>query len=366
VYRIYITKLEDLSNELFYEIFDYLDDVKSFEIFLPLNKRFFSLLFDSRRMLTLDLRDQSKSQPDTFYRDIVIPQRHRIRSLKLGDEQIDIALLNTYCIDSSFLLLESVTLNSNSTKYAFMLPHLAKLPCLSCLSINIEITLKTLEFVVFIYQTILSFKSLNYLTLDLEINTPDEDVFSYADGDSSDEDDGYVDASGFVAINQEPSNLQNLCMKHSIDTEGFLKIINYTPKLRRLSVQSLRGYIPSQIIPKLPQLTELIIEDSKFDCESLESLLDAFDCQLQTLEIGTRLPDEYHIDERWEQLMKRRFSRLKTFTIRLEPEWMNLDVEMNSFDCIHFICHPFWYDHGWMADINIGTTSIEGVFCHTK
>ena len=344
--------MQDLSNELFYEIFDYLDDMECFEIFLPLNERFSSLLFDSDRMLTLDLRDQPKSQMDTFYRVIVIPQRHRIRCLKLGDKQVD-TVLNTYVINSSFRALESITLDSNSIKPVSMLPQLAKLPCLSRLSIRIEITRETLECIVLIYKTILSFRSLKYLTLDLDINTPDED-------------DNYVDASDFFGYQQEPSNLENLFMKHSIDTKGFLKIINYMPKLRRLSVQSLKGDSALDITLKLPQLTELIIKDSELGFESLKSLLDAFDCHLQTLEIGTRLCDGYYINERWEQFMKRRLSHLRKSTIRLEPEWLEPSANIGGIDCIRFICHRFWCNHDWMADINIGNSSIEGVFSHTK
>lgn len=365
MYRVYITKLQDLSNELFYEIFNYLDDMECFEIFLPLNKRFSSLLFASHRMLTLDLRDQPKSQMDTFYRDIVIPQRHRIQCLKLGDKQID-TVLNISFINSSFLALASITIDSNSIKPVSMLPQLAKLPCLSRLSIRIEITRETLECVVLIYKKILSFRSLKCMTLDLDINTPDEVLDRYTSDSSSDEDDNYVDASDFLATNQEPSNLENLCMKHSIDTEGFLKIINYTPKLRRLSVQSLKGESASQITLKLPQLTELIIKDSELDFRSLESLLDAFDCQLKTLEIGTRLCEGYSINDRWKQFMIRRLSHLKKFTIRLEPEWLEPSVNIGGINCIRFICHPFWYNNDWMADIDIGNTSIEGVFSHTK
>ena len=365
VYRVYITKLHDLCNELFYEIFDYLYDKECFDIFLPLNKRFSSLLFASDRMLKLDLRDQPKSQIDTFYRDIVIPQRHRIQCLKLDDKQID-TVLNTYFINSSFLALESITLDSNSIKPVSMLPQLAKLPCLSRLVISIKLTRETLECVVLIYKTILSFKSLKYLTLNLDINTPEEDLDRYTSDSSSDEHDDYVDASDFVATNQEPSNMENLCIKHAIDTEGFLKIINYMPRLRRLSVQSLIGFSASKITLKLPQLTKLIIKDSELDFESLESLLDAFDCQLQTLEIETRSSDQYCINERWKQFTERRLSHLKKFTIRLKSEWLDPSVNVGGINCIHFICHPFWYNHGWMADIDIGNSSIEGVFSHTK
>lgn len=366
--------MEDLSNQLFYVIFDYLDDVESFMIFLLLNKRFSSLLLDSSRPLKFDLTNVPERLMDWFYSGIIIPQRHRIQFMRLGEEKIDTAL-STYYIDSSFRLLESVALDSISIESARKLLDLAELPCLSCLSITPKIIQDELEFIVSMYQTVLTFKSLKRLTFDVDIDIAD---------DSSEEtnyisayefiDDDYIDASEFVAINQEPSNLEELRMEHRIDTEGFLKIINQTPQLRYLFVKSLKGGIFSKnipIIPKLPKLTELIIEDSEFSCQCFQSLLDTFDCQLETLKIGI---SSFNDDQEWRQFMKTRLYGLETFGIWLKPECMDTLLDPpaetsfldGSFNFMCFISDAFWYDHGWVADMGIGDNAVEAVFHRSK
>ena len=309
--------MQDLSNELFYEIFDYLDDVESFMIFLPLNKRFSSLLLDSSRPLKFDLANVPERLMGWFCDGIIIPQRHRILSMKLGEEQLDTVL------DSSFRLLESVTLDSISIESARKLSGLVELPCLSRLSITLKITQDELEFIVPMYPILLTFKSLKCLTLSVDIDDSSDD------GDDDSIDDAYIDASGFVAINQERSNLEKLHLEHRIDTKDFLKIINQTPQLRYLFVESLKGDILSQnipIIPKLPKLRNLIIEESEFSCECLESFFDTFDCQLKAVEIGIRSFDN---DQKWRQFMKTRLCGLKTFIIRLEPA--NMEMLFNRF-----------------------------------
>ncbi|CAF1143329.1 unnamed protein product [Adineta steineri] len=186
--------------------------------------------------------------------------------------------------------------------------------------------------------------------------------------------DDCVYTSSFVAADQEPSNLKKLRVEHRIDTEGLLKIINQTPQLRYLFVQSLKKQMVLQdisIIPKLPKLTKLIIEDFEGSCKSLTSLLDTFDCQLKTLKIGTSSFDD---DQEWRQLMKTRLYGLETFTIRLKRELMDIKpyysvdfiLEKGTFNCMRFISDSFWYDHGWVAKMRIDKDTVEAVFHRPK
>jgi hypothetical protein len=72
------THLEDLSNELFYEIFDFLDFDRVFEAFSNLNIRFENLLNDPVLPIRINLSFISKSTFQLYYEQIIIPYQHRI------------------------------------------------------------------------------------------------------------------------------------------------------------------------------------------------------------------------------------------------------------------------------------------------
>lgn len=57
-----ITHLEDLSNEILYEILDYIGSLTCDRIFPSLNQRFSSLVYDSRLTMTFDLRYETKDE----------------------------------------------------------------------------------------------------------------------------------------------------------------------------------------------------------------------------------------------------------------------------------------------------------------
>ncbi len=55
--QLIISSIENLSNELFYEIFDYLDGIDIYEAFSNLNYRFQQLLTSSSILFKIDLND---------------------------------------------------------------------------------------------------------------------------------------------------------------------------------------------------------------------------------------------------------------------------------------------------------------------
>ncbi len=104
---ISITCIENFSNELFYEIFEYLDGCDIYKaFFLNLILVFQRLITDSSLPLKIELASEIKLEMINCCKNVIIPNKHRIVSFYLEND----SLINdffTHCIiDSSFYRLE--------------------------------------------------------------------------------------------------------------------------------------------------------------------------------------------------------------------------------------------------------------------
>ncbi|CAF5083283.1 unnamed protein product [Rotaria sp. Silwood1] len=64
--------LEDLANEILYEIFEYLDVYDIYKGFYNLNKRFQTLAINSNVVTKINISIMSKSNFKNYYRNILI------------------------------------------------------------------------------------------------------------------------------------------------------------------------------------------------------------------------------------------------------------------------------------------------------
>ncbi|CAF4223586.1 unnamed protein product, partial [Adineta steineri] len=83
-----VTSFEHLSNELIYEIFDYLDFYSIHKSFLNLNIRFYNLINSSTLPIKINLSSISKSNFQLYYEHIIIPYQNRITLLQLSNRFI--------------------------------------------------------------------------------------------------------------------------------------------------------------------------------------------------------------------------------------------------------------------------------------
>ncbi|CAF4823746.1 unnamed protein product [Rotaria sp. Silwood1] len=112
-----IHSIEDLSNEILYNIFDYLDGCHLYESFANLNARFQNLLIKS--FLSLKINIDSKYE-------IIIEYCHVKQFLKL------------ITINSLFNRLQSLVINGIvEHKLQLLLKQLASLPCFCSLNISV-------------------------------------------------------------------------------------------------------------------------------------------------------------------------------------------------------------------------------------
>jgi len=122
--RISISCIEHLPNELFYEIFEYLDGCDIYKAFSNLNSRFQYMITNSLLSLKIKIRPNTISELMQLCQNIILPNRHCILSLYLENKLI-INDFFTYCIiGSSFnrlnqLLLEA--LKPTDVRYFFFI-----------------------------------------------------------------------------------------------------------------------------------------------------------------------------------------------------------------------------------------------------
>ena len=208
------TCLEDLSSELLFEVFDYLDGCDIYVAFGGLNNRFNNLLFDSSLMLKINLSSTPQSRIERSCRDLIIPNRNRLLSLCLSESLFIDEFFNYCSIDSSFTCLQSMTLHNVSEPSIFViLSSLYSLPCLYSLTLAVE------ENYYYnltpIYRLIFR---LPYLK-SCKVSTSDYE-----------EHDVHVPLS----INEKHSTIERLIIKHPCTIDEITSLLLHTPALQYL------------------------------------------------------------------------------------------------------------------------------------
>ncbi|CAF2048724.1 unnamed protein product, partial [Rotaria magnacalcarata] len=129
-----VSSIENLSNELFHEIFDYLDGIDIYEAFSNINYRFQQLLTSSPVLYKIELIYVSSTARFMFiYQQI----KHQIYSINFQIPVHINQLLTSFIIDSSFNRLQSLVIEDiQPDKILSFLIALKSLPRLFSLDIR--------------------------------------------------------------------------------------------------------------------------------------------------------------------------------------------------------------------------------------
>ncbi|CAF1067163.1 unnamed protein product [Rotaria sordida] len=158
--RISISFIENLSNDIFYEIFDYLDGIDIYEAFSNLNYRFQQLLNGSSLLFKIKLKLQSNESYMNIYKQLILINRHQIFSFHLDLPSHLNQFVSSFIIDSSLKRVESLVLvQIKSNTLISLLINLASLPRLFSLTIYAKNDFKNLNHV---YQLIFTLPVLKY------------------------------------------------------------------------------------------------------------------------------------------------------------------------------------------------------------
>ena len=126
-----MTIIEDLSNELVYEMFEYLDVHHAFQSFYDLNERFQNLFVQSNLRIKINISILSKSAFHQYLAQMIVSQTHRIQIVRLCNPfAVDIFLLQNPTISNlhplGTLIINSIEPNciEGMVNQLSSLPHL--------------------------------------------------------------------------------------------------------------------------------------------------------------------------------------------------------------------------------------------------
>ncbi|CAF1513057.1 unnamed protein product [Rotaria sordida] len=255
-----ITSIENLSNEILYEIFDYLDGCQTFQSFGNLNYRFDELLKSSSFLFKID-------DVSILNLNEIISLNKQIFSLKLyTSSHVQQLLLSSFIIDSPLHHLQSFSVSYvKSDVLISILQELRFLTRLQSLTIHMyDVPMDVAK----AYQLVFSLRTLKYYKFsicmkDLSVLLP-------------------------IATNEQFTSIETLHIDHSCNFEELSKIISYTPELHNLKfIHGLHVALTNTIIPSitLPNLTCLSICMYGVHFDDFEIFMQNIHANLKTLKI---------------------------------------------------------------------------------
>ncbi|CAF3950559.1 unnamed protein product [Rotaria sordida] len=323
------TRLEDLSNELIHEIFDYLDDWEIYELFFQMNIRF-QLFFTSPNFrLKLNLPLTSKSMFHHRCIHLIKPNVDRIISLSLSHYLTTNDFLNSFSIDS-FIHLERLNLiGVSSTNLILLLTRLATLSRFVSLSITCIDNWKNAYV---IYQCIFRLSTIKYCKLTF-LNHGDRNPLPYA-----------------IDKQDQCQTLEYLIIDSWYSLSQINAVLTYTPRLTHLFCR-IASALCSNIADGpavLLHLTHLTVDFYQLSFDEFEIFLIQMSRQLIFLRLTVSCNGTFFSSDRWEQLILNHIPHLRIFDFQynMSPEYPINDENLNFVPIDQFIS-TFWSNRNW-------------------
>jgi hypothetical protein len=328
-----ISYLEDLSNEILYEIFEYIELHDLFQAFINLNNRFETLLNYSFLSLQVNLDTTTKINVRNYYTQLIIPNKHRIVWLYLTNRS---DIIPGHCsfdiIDSSFNRLQSLVLDCVShNKFISFLPILSSLSRLSSITLHINNSIADLSET---YQLIFRLPFLKQTE---------------------------VSAEGYSLIiplpinnSEEYSRIKRLIVNHACNFQELIVLLSNTPLLTHLTCIKLTKPVEEvrQPIPiKMVHLTSIIFHMCDVQFEQLEVFIKILCKQIRILCINTSEDVTYLDATRWERLISQDMPYLHLFEFKYH-EWHYQSIELMLFHHqFTQFTSLFWINRGYLFRI---------------
>jgi len=262
-----ITSIENLSNDFFYELFDYLDGYHIYESFSNLNYRFEQLLKSSYLLFKIKLDSLSDELYSDTFTQFILLNKHQMLSFHVSIPSEDELRFSLFPINSSFDHLESLVLNDvESTILCLILSNLTCLPRLFSLTINTWHTLQDLND---IYRLIFDLPKLKSIKLSAE----------------------YIDTSLSLpfALEKQMSTIEHLLIDHPCTLNELSALLSHTPQLRRLKFTDSNdsNSTITTILPpiRLENLTNISFDVLFMTFDEFKMFIKNFECKLKVLHI---------------------------------------------------------------------------------
>ncbi|CAF4202579.1 unnamed protein product, partial [Rotaria sordida] len=340
-----VTLIENLSNEFFYEIFDYLHGIDIYNSFSNLNYRFQQLLNSSSLLFKIKVHTQSNESSMNIYKQIILLNKHQIFSIDLYIPLQNKHFFSLFSIDSSLDHLESLTLSQlDSNVLSSVIFNLSSLPRLFSLTINKFNSSKDLTDT---YRIVLALPVLKYYkfsaeNLDLSISFP-------------------------ISNNKQFSTIKYLVIDHFCTASQLHAILSYTPQLERLNYMDLVGNDINIgiILPiTLSNLTHVSICTWVKTFDKFETFISKLYSKVNFLSIIILHEDITYLDaNRWEKLILQYWPQLEKFYFQYyeyngdDSEFPLYLAERNQFNS------SFWIERKWVFKVDISYNDIIYSVC---
>ena len=321
-----------MSNELLYEIFEYIDTCHVYETFSTLNSRFQYLLVYSSMSLKVNFSFTCKSTFQYRCKHIIKPNIHRIISFRLSNYLMNDLFFELFTIDSSFVRLESLTLTAVNIDNVIQL--LTSLICLP--------RFYTLSFIV--NRSCLVVKDMEHIfTLIFRLPVLKYGKFLFGKY-------GLHSSLSIPVNNQQVySPIEHLIIDSYCPIDQFNTMLSYTPRLRYFSCRYITSSESIQrevsIIPFY--LTHLSFKIFHLSFDEFQLFIIKICSQLKRLRIRTSYCPTFLDANRWEWLISQHMKYLCIFDFK-HSMCITTVEDMNVFyTMINQFTSSFWIERQW-------------------
>ncbi|CAF4517477.1 unnamed protein product [Rotaria socialis] len=299
---------EDLPNEIFFLILQYLDMYHTYQAFFNINKRFHHLLSKANMEVNTSIT-MSKFNFQHFYNDMIIPNTNRITVLRISDPFIAAIFITPSHLISSFICLKKLVLDN--------------------ISIN--------SFDEIVNNSSVVFPELNTLIVypnDVEYETKILRTPIYY----------HLDKNVI-------STIEHLVLNIYFPYNAFYDVVHRIHKLRSLSIDLLNDseYPNEQYInynlPSFENLKRVCLKLQKIRFNKFEDIVRKCFKFVEVLFISIEDDEEYLYAERWEKLISSHMQNLRIFDIY--HNGVQLQNQLDYDELIHAFTSSFWIEKHW-------------------
>ncbi|UJR11280.1 hypothetical protein I4U23_015462 [Adineta vaga] len=323
-----ITNLEDLSNEIVFEIFEYLNFNDIYKAFSNLNIRYENLLIDPLFPIKINLSSISKLSFQYYYTQILVPYQHRIQSLRISSAFIIDLLFASKSIELNLIHLEKLVLHnvSKSNYFHDLLDYLPSIPCLTSLVIICKHPVQNKSS---IYQQIFRLSQLKYCNISF---------------------DGFNKYEILPMAKDEFSPMEIFIINDRCTITEFNVLLSYVPKLRRLSAPYLIDSDDNQIRSYTSTLNHLTHFSLDCDCihfNQFELMIQNLFPYIQVLHFSTEENKNFFDAHRWEHLITCHMPHLRIFDMKISSYLSFIGQRNDCINKIEQFSSLFWLERNW-------------------
>ena len=340
------TCIEDFSNELILEVFDYLDGIDIYRAFSKLNHRFNCLLTTPHLNTKINVFSTSQDELTSYFNDIILPYKTQLVSLFLWNNQVIQRFKSHLLCNILFDNLQSLVLHKIRLEELFsLLPNLTSLPCLFTLTIDCEYQLSS---IIDLYLLIFRLPMLRHNKLTLNDQT-------------------YLPT--FTTIPQQINIIQYLDLDYACTLPVIIQILSHTQQLTRFRCKNLlksNEILDENLVLHLPNLTHMTIESCNEKFEYLRKFLRRICTHLKKFKLSTSTDIQYLDVHQWQNFITQYMPCLTKFDFEYQQIVSDdFQVTRKHLEFFRLKLSTFSIEHKWLFGFKIYVSMPSNILAFT-